>query len=64
MGHLQHYVHATTNMLVDARISLFVIHPGLKVGGSVMPLSAMDAAVNLGDDDPFAGDINFGVFVN
>ncbi len=63
VGDLTQYVHATTNMLVDARISLFVIYPGLKVKGK-MPLSAMDAGVNLGDDDPFAGDINFGVFVN
>src|SRR5271170_5924083 len=29
---LHQYVHATTNMLVDSRISLFVIYPGLKVG--------------------------------
>ena len=29
-----------------------------------MSFSAMDAGVNIGDDDPFAGDINFGVFVN
>jgi VWFA-related protein len=27
---LQQYMHATTNMLVDARVSLFVIYPGLK----------------------------------
>jgi VWFA-related protein len=37
---LQKYVHATANMLVDARITLFVIYPGLKVGGNVMSLSA------------------------
>ncbi len=29
---LQQYLHATTNMLVDSRISLFVIYPGLKIG--------------------------------
>ncbi len=29
---LQRYMHTTTNMLVDARVSLFVIYPGLKVG--------------------------------
>lgn len=60
---LTNYVHTTTNMLVDARISLFVIYPGLKVSSSIS-LSAMDSAANLGDSDPFAGDINFGVFVN
>jgi VWFA-related protein len=28
---IRRYVHETTNMLVDARVSLFVIYPGLKV---------------------------------
>lgn len=56
-------VHSTTNMLVDARISLFVIYPGLPVNGGI-PISAREANVELGDDDPFAGDVNFGVFVN
>jgi len=31
---LKQYVHDTTNMLVDARMSLFVIYPGLKVQGA------------------------------
>lgn len=60
---LKQYVHATANLLVDARVSLFVLYPGI----SVRPrsyVSAFDAEVDLGDDDPFAGDINFGVFVN
>ena len=70
VGHLQHSVHTTTNMLVDARISLFVIYPPLKVNPTLkvddrsMLSGAMDAGANIGDDDPFAGDINFGVFVN
>jgi VWFA-related protein len=36
---LKEYAHETTNMLVDARISLFVIYPGLKVnrGGHPFP---------------------------
>jgi len=61
---LKEYAHETTNMLVDARISLFVIYPGLKVNGNVTSLSAMESDIDLGDSDPFAGDINFGVFVN
>jgi hypothetical protein len=61
---LKQYVHSTTNMLVDARISLFVIYPGLPVRGSAVTFSAMQAYDDIGDDDPFAGDINFGVFVN
>ena len=62
---LNQYVRDTTNLLVDARISLFVIHPGLPINGPPFRLSAESAAVNIGDDaDPFAGDINYGVFVN
>ncbi len=72
---LKRYVHLTANMLVNARMSLFVIYPGLKVGhfmiqgggpaNNAAPLSALDASYNIGDDsDPFAENINFGVLVN
>jgi VWFA-related protein len=61
---LRQYVHSTTNMMVDARISLFVIYPGLPVWGENRTLSMMQSSVDLGDDDPFAGDVNFGLFVN
>jgi VWFA-related protein len=62
---LSQYIHDTTNMLVDARLTLFVIYPGLRVnGGTTFSLSASSAGTAIGDDDPFAGDINFGVFVN
>lgn len=61
---LNGYVHDTTNLLVDSRISLFVIYPGLPVG-AVITRSEMEAGIDIGDDtDPFSGDINFGVFVN
>jgi hypothetical protein len=60
---LKQYVHSTTNMLVDARISLFVIYPGLPVRGGVTTFSAMQSGIDIGDD-PFAGDINFGLFAN
>ena len=40
---LNRYVHETANMLVDARISLFVIYPGLPVEASVGSRSAMSA---------------------
>ena len=63
-GKLAQFVHVTTNMLVDARITLFVIYPGLSVSGGNMSLSAFSADANLGNNDPFAGDINFGIFVN
>jgi VWFA-related protein len=62
---LNGYVHDTTNLLVDARMSLFVIYPGLQVGGALIgTLSEADATADTGDDDPFSGEINFGVFVN
>jgi len=54
LDELKQYVHSTTNMLVDARISLFVIYPGLPVRSSVTTLSAMQAGIDAGDD-PFAG---------
>ncbi len=68
---LQQYMHATTNMLVDSRISLFVIYPGLKVGHFVnfggrspITLTEGDSEADINSDNPFAQDINFGVFVN
>ena len=64
IGKLKQYVHSTTNMMVDARISLFVIYPGLPVSGGVRTFSAYQAGIDLGENDPFAGDINFGLFVN
>jgi VWFA-related protein len=62
---LQQYMHATTNMLVDSRISLFVIYPGLKAA-SASPISRIeaDAESRIDSDNPFADDINFGIFVN
>ena len=61
---LREYVHLTTNMLVDSRISLFVIYPGLSVGEVGFSLSAEQAQMIIGDNDPFSGDINFGLFSN
>jgi len=64
VDNLNRYVHDITNMLVDARMSLFVIYPRLRVEAVGFNLSMMSADGNIGDDDPFSGDINFGVFVN
>jgi VWFA-related protein len=66
---LEHYLHSTINMLLSARMSLFVIYPGLNAPQSVdampsMPVAAKDSYADFGDDDPFEGGINFGVFVN
>jgi VWFA-related protein len=64
VDHIDRYVHETTNMLIDSRMSLFVIYPGLKVETRSVSISAMDANADIGNGDPFAGDVNFGVFVN
>jgi VWFA-related protein len=70
---LREYVHLTTNMLVESRISLFVIYPGLPVTDMGLssrslqagfPLSALEAEKVIGDNDPFSGDISFGLFSN
>lgn len=61
---LKQYVHSTTNMLVDARISLFVIYPGLHIEARSSGMSEMDSDIDIGDDDPFSGEINFGVLSN
>lgn len=64
---VQRYAHDTTNMLVDARISLFVLYPGLPVRSGLSAAGAeLDASAEISDDGPFAttGDINFGVFVD
>ena len=64
MQRLNDFLDRTTNMLVDARIAVFVIYPGLKPGKVEMSLSTGIANAVLGNDDPFAADINFGTFVN
>ena len=64
VAQMKQNVHATTNMLVHARISLFVIYPGLSVRYGAMTLTESDSVTDLGDSDPFAGDINFGLFAN
>lgn len=60
---VKRYLHATTNMLVNARISLFVIYPGLNFRNE-MSLSGQDAFMDTGDDDPFLSGLNFGIFTN
>ena len=69
---LDQKMHATTNMLVDARMSLFVIYPGLKVGhfvnfGGTSPITRFNRGgrrSRINSDNPFAQEFNFGVFVN
>ncbi len=61
---VEQYLHATTNMLVDSRVSLYVIYPGLSVRTAAMNLTTMDSDVDLGDGDPFMDEVNFGLVVN
>ena len=59
---LKQYAHAATNMLVDSRMTLFVIYPPF--GGNTPTLNQEEASQLIGDTDPFSGDISFGLFVN
>jgi VWFA-related protein len=61
---IREFVHLTTNMLVDSRISLFVIYPELPVFETGFSVSAQQAQMIIGDNDPFSGDVNFGLFSN
>ena len=55
-------IHGTTNMLVDARISLYVIFPGLRFEDpTILPGGNVNESFR--KNDPFVGDVNFGVFV-
>jgi VWFA-related protein len=68
---LELYLHSTLNMLLTARMSLFVIYPGLDAPQVVnsmeamlsMPEAAKHSYANV-DHDPFETGIDFGVFVN
>ncbi len=59
---LQRFVHEATNMLVDARVTLFLIFPGIKMQQKSDLPGSRNADTTAGLD-PFAGDINFGGFV-
>jgi len=61
---LVRYLHDTTNMLVDSRLSLFVIYPGLPVTGIELQVNETGAFTSTSHNDPFSGDINFAKFVS
>ena len=65
---MRFFAHGTTNMLVDARMSLFLISPG-GVQGAEDPtyfrigrVNALPAEEEI-EGDPFAGTVNFGLLV-
>ncbi|HUY95721.1 MAG TPA: VWA domain-containing protein [Terracidiphilus sp.] len=62
-GDFKAYAKFTANLLVNARITLYVIYPGIRQ----IPLSPLRTVSALEDPsmlagDPFASDMNFGVF--
>jgi VWFA-related protein len=61
---LNRYVHNTTNLLVDARISLFVLYPGLPVNAPSLDFSNDSIDADPTGQDPFAGDVGFSNMVN
>jgi VWFA-related protein len=67
---IRFYVRGTTNMLVDARITLFLIRPE-KLGSLTLSpdhekLSKLEGSLgqNATNEDPFARTVNFGLFIN
>lgn len=64
---LKDYVHHTANLMVANRMSLYLIYPGLGAGSVFYiqgPIEALRASKDLGNNDPFTGDIDFSLFVN
>jgi VWFA-related protein len=66
---MRFFAHGTTNMLVDARISLFLINPAGVKGAQnpdIRQIGPQPAIVEMAEvaGDPFAGSINFGMLVH
>ena len=66
---VERYIHAAVNLMVESRVSLYLIYPGLPPTGWVsVPAGNADQVENLNSSqslagyDPFGGDINFGLF--
>jgi VWFA-related protein len=57
------YVHAAANLLVEARVSLFIVFPQLKaINTHGVTLQQTDHDANYGNNGPFTGDVNFALF--
>ena len=59
---VQKYIHRTVNMMVEARISLFLIYPGLRIGDANEIKRVGDLISGGNSSDPFA-DSSFTEFV-
>jgi len=56
------YMHLTTNMLVDSRVTVFAISPYLRAEGrSMATIQGLDNGMN---GNPFVGDVNFGIIAS
>jgi VWFA-related protein len=53
------YVHAVANLMVDARVSMFVVFPQLKVISTNGSIEQTDRDANYGNNNPFTRDVNF-----
>ncbi len=67
----QPYIHAAVNLLVNARVSLFVIYPGMKTSDQLIAADNANAASSnfsssrdhdIGNNNAHTGDINFPLF--
>ncbi len=67
----QPYIHAAVNLLVNARVSLFVIYPGMKTSDQLIAADSSGAAGqsfsssrdhDIGNNNARTGDINFPLF--
>lgn len=67
----QPYIHAAVNLLVNARVTLFVIYPGMKTSDQLIAADSPGAAGqnfssardhDIGNNNPHTGDINFPLF--
>ena len=55
------YVHVAENLLVEARISLFIIFPAMKVE-TVGTTDSVAESLAIGNNSPLTGDVNFALF--
>ena len=61
------FMHSVVDLLVDSRISLFVIFPSLQTSNSSLTLGSPDAddrSSNIGNNTVKTGDVNFALFAS
>jgi hypothetical protein len=67
----QPYIHAAVNLLVNARVSLFIVFPGMKTSDQLIAADSAGVAGSnfsssrdhdIGNNNPHTGDVNFPLF--